>query len=144
VKPSGGQKVLCTQRSPVSTDIGLTYALTSRFGLIAEMRYGHQRDFGSSPTAKDWKQPFLFAGGIRVSTGTAGVVEFFSTAQFVYDPTKYPTNSKVDHGVKQTNGVSIDLSDNFSALIFAAQMVTWRRWLRTQVEFGIGIQARLP
>lgn len=140
----GANDDLCIGRTPFSVDIGLSYGVNRKLEVFLEMRVGLESDFGTNPSADDGPKVRMFAPGVKLYIRDVGVTKFFSTLQFVLDTTGYTTNDSSDYGIKQTNGLQFDVHKTAGVYFFFGEMVTWERWLRFQMDLGMGIQARFP
>jgi hypothetical protein len=140
----GANDDLCIGRSPFSLDIGLSYGISRKLELLLEMRVGLEADFGSSTTADDGPKVSRFAPGVKLYVRDVGVTKFYSTLQLVIGTTDYPTNSTKDFGIKQTNGLQFDLHKTVGVFFFFGEQTGWKRWLRFEMDAGLGIQARFP
>lgn len=139
----GSVDEVCLGRSPVSLDLGLAYGVSQKLELLLEMRIGLERDFGTSPAA-DGPRLRSYAPGIKVYISDVGVTKFFSTFQLVVDTTGYPQAGETDFAIKQTNGLQLDVHETVGLFFFFGEVVGWDRWLRFEMEGGIGLQARFP
>jgi hypothetical protein len=140
----GANDDVCIGRTPFGLDLGLSYGVNKKLEVLLEMRIGLESDFGSSTTASDGPKLRMFAPGVKVYLRDVGVTKFFSTLQFLIDVTDYPTNDSADLGVKQTNGLQFDLHKTAGVFFYFGEVVTFDRWLRFQMEAGLGLQARFP
>jgi hypothetical protein len=107
------------------------------------MRLGLEDDFGESE-GSDGSKLRAFAPGLKLYFHEAGTAKFFSTLQFVIDTTHYPQAEQTDLGVKNTSGLQLDLHKTVGVFFFFGEEVGWSRWLRLQLEAGMGLQARFP
>ena len=134
---------LCRGRAPFALDFGLSYRVLERLDVLMEMRLGLERDFGTSE-ATDGNKIRAFSPGVKVYFSDAGTLKFFSTLQLVIDTTHYPQADKTDFGFKNVSGLQIDPHQTIGVFFFFGEEVGWSRWLRLQLEGGLGIQARFP
>ena len=134
---------LCLERAPFSMDLGLSYRATERLELLVEMRLGLEGDFGIND-ATSGNKIRNYSPGVKLYFSDAGTAKFFSTLQLVIDTTEYPQADKVDWGFKNTSGLQIDMHKTVGIYFFFGEIVSWSRWLRLELEGGMGIQARFP
>jgi len=73
-------------------------------------------------------------------------VKFFTTLQLAYDATKQSTStvSGYDLGVRNSNGLMVEIMRNFGVYFQFGETVGFVRWLSFNVDAGIGMQARVP
>lgn len=144
---TGGNSPLCGGRSPISLDLTLSYGVWSRFETIVEVRLGLEPDFG--PTAgADGPRVHHVAPGVRAYYSDALASKVFSTLQAVIDFSDYrdATGASLgtDLGVRNLNGLMYDLDERIGVFAFVGETVSFTRWIRLELEAGIGIQGRLP
>jgi hypothetical protein len=139
---SGENKPNCLARSPFALDFHLGYGVLDKLELFVQARIGLERDIGAN-TSADGPRIFELSPGIRGYIAELGTTRFFSTLQFALDLTDYHID-EADYGVRNTNGFQLDLHKTFGIYLYFGEVVSWRRWLRFEVEAGIGVQARFP
>jgi hypothetical protein len=146
---ASGNSPVCLGRAPFSLDFELSYGASSRADAIVEMRVGLERDF-SSAAAGGTSGPRLFhvAPGIRYYYAEGQTSKLFTTVQLVLDLTGYQDatgkDRGADFGVRSLNGLWFDIRRNFSAYGYIGGTLTAVRWLRVDVEGGVGLQFRYP
>jgi len=133
----------CSNRTPVFLDFGLSYRVLDRLDLLLEMRLGLEADFGINESS-DGPRDRLYAPGVRVYFREGGTAKVFSTLQFVVDTTSYDQTDDTDLAVKNVTGFQIDPHRTVGVFFFFGETVGWRRWLRFEMEGGLGLQARFP
>ncbi len=138
---------LCLGRSPFALDFGLSYRVLQRLDLLMEMRVGLESDFGRTES-EDGNRIRAYAPGVKVYFSDAGTLKFFSTLQLVIDTTNYPQVGQAvagtDYGFKTVSGLQIDPHQTIGVFFFFSAEAGFKRWLRLQMEGGLGIQARFP
>ncbi|HUH04941.1 MAG TPA: hypothetical protein VML75_23245 [Kofleriaceae bacterium] len=134
---------LCLGRSPVFVDLGASYRVLDQLELLVEMRVGIEADFGANAST-DGESLRVYAPGIRAYLRDAGLLKLFLTLQFTIDTTSYPQAPDTDYGVRLTPGVMLDPHKTVGIMFFFGPAVTWSRWLKFEMEGGLGIQARFP
>jgi hypothetical protein len=143
LKDNGENRSTCYGRSPFGFDVGLGYGVLSMLEVFLEMRLGVERDIGLSPNM-DGPRMVALAPGVKAYLGRIGEMAFFSTLQFPIDFTSFDQVDKNDFGVRNVNGLQLDLHRTFGIYVMFGEEVSWRRWLRFEIEAGLGIQARFP
>ena len=146
-RPSGFAKV-CTGRAPLALDLELGYGIKRAIDLIVELRIGLEQDFGATQTSDDGPRPFHLSPGARFFFSEGARSKLFTTAQLVIDFTGYedPAGKALgtDFGVRNMSGVWIDLARSYGFYVYAGSTATFARWLRFELEAGIGFQGRYP
>jgi hypothetical protein len=144
---STGNKAVCTGRVPFSFDLELGFGLARKIDLIAEFRIGIEEDFTATLTgAGDGPRMFHFSPGARFFFSDAKTMKLFTTAQLVFDFAGYKTaggeSRGADFGVRNLNGLWLDLDRAYGFYAYVGETATFGRWLLTQLEAGIGVSAR--
>ncbi|MBP9088214.1 MAG: hypothetical protein KBG15_18980 [Kofleriaceae bacterium] len=146
---ASGNSPVCLGRAPLSLDFEFSYGATSKADAILELRLGVERDFapaGNAGTAGP--RIFHLAPGVRYYYSEGKTSKLFTTAQLVLDLTGYKDatgqDRGVDFGVRSINGLWFDLRRSLSAYVFVGGTLTAVRWLRVDVEGGVGVQFRYP
>ena len=143
----GGNAVYCVGRSPVVLDVTLSYGLTRSLELMLDLRFGLERDFGSTATA-DGPRLRHYAPGLKLFLGEPDTMKFFSTAQLAIDTTGYTELGGAALGtdvrLRNANCLQVDFHDAYGAYAYFAEELAFSRWLEAGVEFGAGIQGRYP
>ncbi|MGN6110402.1 MAG: hypothetical protein ACTHU0_35190 [Kofleriaceae bacterium] len=139
---------VCTGRAPFSLDFELAYGVHRRIDALVELRVGIEQDFGSSPNRDDGPRALHFAPGLRFFFGEGGRSRLFTTAQLVIDLASYKdaggTGQGTDAGLRNLSGIWFDLDRSYGIYAFVGETATFSRWMRFELEAGIGIQARYP
>lgn len=145
---ANGFAPVCTGRSPIAVDFELGYGVTRTIDLFLELRIGIENDFGGVPTSDDGPRPFHLSPGARFffSDGGRGTMKLFTTAQLVFDFAGYEDAAGAslgsDFGVRNMSGVWFDLDRAYGFYVFVGETATVARWLRFELEGGIGLQGR--
>jgi hypothetical protein len=139
----GGNSAACYGRSPFALDIGLAWGVLDTLEVLLEMRVGLERDIGAAPDM-DGPRTFALAPGVKAYLGRIGEMAFFSTLQLPIDFTSFDQVDKNDFGIRNVNGLQLDLHRTFGVYVMFGEEVSWRRWLRFELEAGLGAQARFP
>lgn len=143
LKDGGGNSSTCYGRSPFVLDVGLAYGVLGRLELLLEMRLGLERDIGPTEN-QDGPRAFALAPGVKAYLGSFGEMAFFSTLQLPIDFTSFDQVDKNDFGIRNVNGLQLDLHRTFGVYVLFGEEVSFRRWLRFEIEAGLGVQARFP
>ncbi len=143
-----GNSAVCLGHIPFALDLSLTYGVSPKIELMFDIRFGVERDFGSSVSDSDGPRLRHYAPGVRFYFDDKGLVKFFSTAQLAIDDTGYTSPSGMELGtdvsIRNSNGLMLDFHDAYGAYAFFAEDVAFRRWISVGVEFGAGFQGRYP
>jgi len=133
----------CYGRSPFGFDVGLGYGVLDILEVFLEMRLGVEHDIGINANMEGPRMLAL-APGVKAYLGRIGEMAFFSTVQLPIDFTSFDQVDKNDFGVRNINGLQLDLHRTFGLYVMFGEEVSWRRWLRFEIEAGLGVQARFP
>jgi hypothetical protein len=137
---------VCTGRSPFSIDLELGYGIAPKIDAFVELRLGIEADFGSSPSDVDGTRQFHISPGARFFFADAGSSKLFTTAQIVLDTSGYQNIAGgklgTDFGIKNMNGLWFDLDKAYGFYLFVGETASFARWLRFELEAGIGVQGR--
>jgi hypothetical protein len=147
-----GRASVCTGRSPMFLDLGLSYGLNYKVELLASLRLGLERDFGEAGV--DGPRARGFSAGVRIFVESDGVLKFFSTIEGVVDTTDYSrttiggngsgVSDGTDFGLRNVNALELDLHRTFGVYAHFGETVTFVNWLRFELQAGIGAQVRFP
>ncbi|HLL20494.1 MAG TPA: hypothetical protein VK427_00100 [Kofleriaceae bacterium] len=139
---------VCTGRVPIAVDVELGYGITRAIDLLLELRIGIEQDFGARPGSDEGPRPLHVSPGARFFFSDAGTSKLFTTAQLVIDVAAYEDNAGkalgTDVGVRNMSGLWVDLDRAYGFYIYIAETATFTRWLRFELEAGIGLQGRYP
>ena len=143
---ASGVAPVCTGRAPFSFDFELGYGVHRRIDAILELRIGLEADFGATPTAQEGPRVFHVSPGARFFFAEGGSSKLFTTAQLVIDATGYEDPAGegrgVGLGVRNLSGLWFDLDRAYGFYVFIGETATFTRWMRFELEAGIGIQGR--
>jgi len=148
-EPNGIYKSVCTGRSPVFLEIGLSYGLTRKLEAVVDARLGVETDFkAATATSGDRPRALVLAPGVKVYIDDEGSSKFFSTLQVAFDFTDFSANPGIekgtDVGIRNVNGFQIDFHRTFGAYVHFGETISFVRWLRFEIDAGLGIQGRFP
>jgi hypothetical protein len=138
--PCGQQdKRVCTGMLPFFIDAQPSFGFGAHWDVLLDLRFGIVSDFTHS-------HQFAVAPGIRYWVDPELEVKFFATLQGVYDAT--PQNNGAVHdsdfGVRNANGLMFEVMRNFGIYAQLGETVAFRRWLRFEIDGGVGVQVRIP
>jgi hypothetical protein len=139
----GSDNDFCPTRAPLFLDVGLSYRVTDKLDVLLEMRLGLEKDFGRNES-EEGSRNRLYSPGLKLYFREGGTMKVFSTLQFVIDTTDYPHIDEIDYAVKNVTGLQIDPHKTMGVFFFFGETVGWSRWLRFEMEGGLGLQARFP
>ncbi len=143
---SNGFAAVCTGRAPFSLDFEIGYGVGHRVDAFIELRLALEQDFGASPSATEGARLFHVSPGARIFFSDAGKSKLFTTGQLVLDFSGYedPAGKKLgtDFGVRNMSGLWVDLDKAYGFYVFIGETATFARWLRFELEAGVGIQGR--
>jgi hypothetical protein len=147
---NGAPKEVCTGRSPFFVELGASYGITSGLEALFDFRVGIERDFKRAGSSGSTPRPLVLAPGVKVFIDDEGSTKFFSTLQLAFDFTNYDaaftgdTPVGTDIGVRNVNGLLIDFHRTFGVFVHFGETIGFRRWLRFEMDAGVGIQGRYP
>lgn len=145
-RPTGLARV-CTGRSPQAIDFELGYGIKPKIDLLLELRLGIEQDFGPTPVSDEGPRALHLSPGGRFFF-SQDRMKFFTTAQLVFDFAGYEDTAGkalgMDFGVRNVTGLWIDFSRSYGLYFFVGETATFARWLRFELEAGVGIQGRYP
>jgi len=143
---ASGYGPVCTGRAPFSFDFELGYGIHRRIDLLLEARIGIEQDFGTTPTAVEGPRVFHVSPGARFFFSEGGTSKLFTTGQLVIDASGYQTEGGTsrgtDFGVRNLSGLWFDLDRAYGFYAFIGETATFARWMRFELEAGIGVQGR--
>jgi len=143
---AAGNAPVCTGRAPFSFDLELGYGVAQRIDAFVELRLGLETDFASSPVQMGGPRMFHVSPGARFFFSDAKSSKLFTTAQLVFDFAGYEeaggAGRGADFGVRNLNGLWFDLDRAYGFYAYIGETATFSRWLRFELEAGIGISGR--
>jgi hypothetical protein len=132
-------KRVCTQRLPFFLDVQPSFGFGRHWDALVDLRFGLERDFTGS-------RELAFAPGVRYWIDPDEHAKFFATIQIAYDVTnqhiKGITND--DWALRNSNGFQWDFLRNLGAYVQFGETIGFVRWLRFEIDAGLGVQARFP
>jgi hypothetical protein len=132
-------KRVCTGRLPTFLDVSPSYGVSAHWDLLFDLRLGLERDFAGT-------HQIAFVPGFRYWTEPGARAKFFATLQIAYDATAQRTSalSKNDFAVHNANGLMVDIMPNLGFYAQFGDTIGFIRWLRFEIDLGLGVQARFP
>jgi hypothetical protein len=140
-------KSLCTGSTPPWLELGLSYGVSSSVELIADLRLGLADDFVPPLATGKAPRPLVIAPGVKLYINDQGSLKWFTTFQAAIDFTDYSTDgatASTDLGLRNVNGLLIDLHRTFGIYFHFGETIGFLRWLRFEMDAGAGLQARFP
>src|SRR6185312_5169087 len=130
---------VCAGRLPFFIDTQASFGFARRWDVIVDLRFGLEPDFSQS-------HQFAVAPGVRYWVDADQPAKFFATVQGVYDlnPQHEPGVKDYDFGVRNANGFMFEVMRNLGFYLQFGETVGLVRWLRFEVDGGLGVQARFP
>lgn len=139
---------VCTGRAPLGLDLELGYGVGRRVDLLLELRLGLERDFGATPAGSGGPRMLHLSPGVRVFFSESSRAKLFATAQLVVDFAGYQEAGGAgrgnDFGVRSLSGLWVDLAREYGFYVFVGETASFARWMRFELEGGIGISGRYP
>jgi hypothetical protein len=136
-----GQQVnrVCTGSIPFFIDVQPSFGFARHWDVIVDLRFGVAADFNGS-------HQFAVAPGARYWVDADLPTKFFATIQGVYDlnPQHTPGVKDYDFGVRNANGFMLEVMRNLGFYLQFGETLGLVRWLRFEVDGGVGVQARFP
>jgi hypothetical protein len=133
-------KRVCTGRLPTFLDVQPSFGFANHWDVLVDLRFGLGKDFTQS-------HEFAVAPGVRYWVDPEENAKFFATVQAAYDTTAQhepPTVHNNDLALHNSNGFMFEVMRNFGAYIQFGETIGFVRWLRFEIDGGVGVQARLP
>ena len=143
---TAGQAV-CTGLAPPYMEIGLSYAPISNLELITDFRIGLIDDFRPDTATQKAPRELALAPGIKLYINDKGSLKLFTTFQVAFDFADYSVDNvsqSVDVAFRNVNGLLVDLHQSFGIYVHVGETVGFVRWLRFEIDGGVGVQARFP
>ncbi len=133
-------KRVCTSRLPFFLDVQPSFGFAARWDVLVDLRFGLGEDFTRS-------RQFAVAPGFRYWVDPDEHAKFFATIQVAWDTTAQHNpllSHNDDFALRNSNGFMYEIMRNFGAYVQFGETIGFVRWLRFEIDAGIGVQARLP
>jgi len=140
VIPCGQQgKRVCTGLLPFFIDVQPSFGFAEHWDVLLDVRFGIGTDFTTS-------HQFAIAPGFRYWVDPELPFKFFATIQGVVDATSQnnPEVRDTDIGIRNANGFMFEVMRNLGFYIQFGETLGFVRWLRFEIDAGLGVQARIP
>jgi hypothetical protein len=130
---------VCTGLLPFFIDVQPSFGFARHWDVVVDLRFGVAADFNGS-------HQFAVAPGVRYWVDADLPTKFFATIQGVYDlnPQHTPGVKDYDFGVRNANGLMLEVMRNLGFYLQFGETLGLVRWLRFEVDGGVGVQARFP
>jgi hypothetical protein len=132
-------KPICTGLLPFFIDVQPSFGFAEHWDVLVDLRFGIASDFNQ-------RHQFAVAPGLRYWVDPELGTKFFATIQGVFDATGQNNASlrKNDFGVRNANGFMFEVMRNLGFFIQLGETIGFARWLRAEIDAGVGVQARIP
>jgi hypothetical protein len=132
-------KRVCTGMLPLFIDVQPSFGFAEHWDALIDLRFGIGTDFTSS-------HQFAIAPGVRYWVDPELGTKFYATIQGVFDATaqQNPAVHDNDFGVRNANGFMFEVMRNLGFYLQFGETLGFRRWLRFEIDGGVGVQARIP
>lgn len=132
-------KRVCTGMVPFFLDVQPSFGFAEHWDVLIDIRYGIGTDFTTS-------HQFAVAPGFRYWVDPDQSVKFYATIQGVFDATAQHNElvRNTDFGVRNSNGFMFEVMRNLGFYIQFGETLGFVRWLRFEIDGGVGVQARIP
>jgi len=130
---------VCAGWLPFFIDGQVSFGFANHWDVLVDLRFGVAADFSQS-------HQFAVAPGVRYWVDADQPAKFFTTIQGVYDlnPQHDPGVKDYDFGLRNANGFMFEVMRNLGFYLQFGETVGLVRWLRFEIDGGIGVQARFP
>jgi hypothetical protein len=143
----GDDNAVCWGAPPPLFELGLAYGVSKSVELLVDMRLGLTTDFKPQRVGEDAPRPLSFDAGAKIYIDDSGSAKLFTSILFHIDRTDYSASGasqSTDYGVRNVNGLLLDFHRTFGLYLAFGETISFVRWLRFEVDAGIGVQARFP
>jgi hypothetical protein len=132
-------KRVCTGLLPFFMDVQPSFGFAEHWDVLVDMRFGVATDFTSS-------HQFAIAPGLRYWVDPELPFKFYATIQGVFDATAQPDPKLKDNdfGIRNANGFMFEVMRNLGFYFQFGETLGFVRWLRFEIDGGVGVQARIP
>ncbi len=130
---------VCSHTLPFFLDLQLSYGFHPRVDLIADLRFGVQRD-----PAQGGGHQFALAPGVRYWLDQGVALKFYVTGQLIYDHTDYTSVNSNDFAIRNADGLMYDVVKNLGFFFQVGWTMGFARWFRMELDTGLGVQVRFP
>lgn len=130
---------VCSGRIPIFIDVQPSFGLSTHWDLLVDLRFGVEADFTGT-------RQFAVAPGFRYWVDPEEAWKFFATIQGAYDTTAQhdPAIKNNDIALRNSNGLMFEVMRNLGFYAQFGETIGFVRWLRFEIDLGLGVQARFP
>src|SRR5262245_48364524 len=132
-------KRVCTGLLPFFMDVQPAFGFAEHWDILVDLRFGVSSDFNQN-------HEFAVAPGFRYWVDPELDFKFYATIQGVFDATAQPDPKLKDNdfGIRNANGMMFEVMRNLGFYFQFGETLGFVRWLRFEIDGGVGIQARIP
>ncbi len=132
-------KRVCTGMLPLFLDVQPSFGFAEHWDVLVDLRFGIGTDFTRA-------HQFAVAPGFRYWVDPELGFKFYATIQGVFDATAQhnPLVKDNDIGIRNANGFMFEVMRNLGFYIQFGETLGFVRWLRFEIDGGVGVQARIP
>jgi hypothetical protein len=132
-------KRVCTGLLPFFVDVQPSFGFAEHWDVLIDLRFGIVSDFNQ-------RHQFAVAPGVRYWVDPELNFKFYATIQGVFDATgqNNPELRRNDFGIRNANGFMFEIMRNLGFFIQLGETIGFARWLRFEIDAGVGVQARIP
>jgi hypothetical protein len=132
-------KRVCTGLLPFFLDVQPSFGFAEHWDVLIDLRFGIGTDFTTS-------HQFAVAPGFRYWVDPELGFKFYATIQGAFDATAQhnPMVKDTDFGIRNSNGFMFEVMRNLGFYIQVGETLGFVRWLRFEIDGGVGVQARIP
>jgi len=130
---------VCSGRLPFFLDVQPSYGLGPHLDVLVDLRFGLEADFART-------HQFAIVPGFRYWTDAEARLKFFATLQLAYDTTEQHNRALTgyDLAFHNSNGLMWEVMPDLGFYAQLGDTVGFVRWLRFEIDLGVGVQARFP
>jgi hypothetical protein len=130
---------VCSGRLPVFIDVQPSFGIAMHWDLLVDLRFGVEADFTNT-------HQFAVAPGFRYWVDPELPWKFFATVQVAYDTTAQhdPMIRNNDVAFRNSDGLMFEVMRNLGFYAQFGETIGFVRWLRIEIDVGLGVQARFP
>ena len=132
-------KRVCTGIVPFFLDVQPAFGFAEHWDALVDLRFGIGTDFNKN-------HEFAVAPGFRYWVDPELDFKFYATIQGVFDATAEPNPVLKDNdfGIRNANGFMFEVMRNLGFYFQFGETLGFVRWLRFEIDGGVGVQARIP
>jgi hypothetical protein len=138
-KDDGTPKRVCTSRLPVFLELELAFGVTTSLDLIADFRFGLEKDFTPG-------KAFFFAPGVKYFIDPEKAFKLYASFQIVFDDEDQGASNvdNFDFALRNANGLQYEVLRQLGLFAQFGETLGFVRWLRFELDFAVGVQGRFP